>query len=429
LSNFPHTEADVVRYLSQVFRGDVRSDETTHYFTVRGLGSGQEFPFLRKQLLEIFASLNEKEIGDETALHTFNSYEIIVNEENSFPGHRLRGNPIQVGDTTSALSYEVSSVSDEYLIWLICTASVNNFLNDLGIYMISSYVQRFVSEQSSKTITALEILKKLSSRLTTLKIKSLNKQNLQQFQVITHSFLFHIAYNLDFAFVPQRFFEEISRRGRINRIRRSGINDEIDPPRRTYNEYLVNHYILAISTDSPTVQFLSHYHVIEHFFESIINDDLIEQIKTSITQPGFSYKRKKDVDQLISTVKKTLKIRSESITYNERNALKLSLTKFVDISQLILELEKYDSAIINYYSTIEVSFSKAPTVAFRSGDEKRIIDELTQRIYATRNALVHSKEGDKARYTPFRDERALVKEIPLMRFISEIVILAVSEVV
>lgn len=101
--------------------------------------------------------------------------------------------------------------------------------------------------------------------------------------------------------------------------------EELDPPRRTYNEDLVSHYILAISTDSPTVQYLSFYHVLEHFFESVFNDDLVDQIKSALTQPGFSYKRKKDVSQLIATIKKNLQIRSETITFSEIDALRLSL--------------------------------------------------------------------------------------------------------
>jgi len=208
-----------------------------------------------------------------------------------------------------------------------------------------------------------------------------------------------------------------------------GVAEELDPPRRTYNEDLVNHYILAISTDSPTVQFLSHYHVLEYFFESIFNDDLIEQIKTSITQPGFSYKRKKDVNHLISTIKKSLQIRSETITFSEAEALHLSLSKFVDIAQLITRLEEYDLSLIDYYANTEVPFSKGVTIAFRSSDQACVIRELARRIYATRNSLVHSKDGDKARYTPFKDERALVMEVPLLRFISEMVILSVSEIV
>ena len=35
---------------------------------------------------------------------------------------------------------------------------------------------------------------------------------------------------------------------------------------------------------------------------------------------------------------------------------------------------------------------------------------------------------DKPKYTPFKDDRILVKEIPLMRFISEMVILSESSI-
>lgn len=80
-----------------------------------------------------------------------------------------------------------------------------------------------------------------------------------------------------------------------------------------------------------------------------------------------------------------------------------------------------------YYANNEVPFSKGKIVGLRSVDKDRVVKDLTNRIYATRNSLVHSKDGDKARYTPFKDERALVMEIPLMRFVAEMVILAVSE--
>jgi len=121
---------------------------------------------------------------------------------------------------------------------------------------------------------------------------------------------------------------------------------------------VINHYILAISTDSPTVQYLSHNHVLEHFFESVFNDDLIEQIKLSLTQPGCSYKRKKDVAQLISTIKRSFQIRSETIAFSELDALRLTLTKFLDVAPLVLRLEEYDTSLIDYYTNTEVPFSK-----------------------------------------------------------------------
>lgn len=427
---FPHTEDAVVGYLSSIFRGDVRSDADTLHFKVRGVEGGREFPLVRKKLNALLTSLAGRDISDETGLYSDTTYEIIVNEESPFPSRRMRDDVIRVSDNETNITYEVSPASDEYLLWLICTASAKGSPRDLGFGTMGPRIrlERILIEEPTAVRDVFDVLRLMSIRAITLKLTSTTKQNLRRFHTATYSFLFHLAYNLDLALVPQRFFEEVSRRGRISRMRRS-TTDELDPPRRTYNEDLVSHYILGISTDSPTVQFLSYYHILEHFFESVFNDDLVEQIKTSITQPGFSYKRKKDVGQLIATIKKSLQIRSETITFSEQEALRLSLIKFIDITQLVARLDEYDPALVDYYANTEVPFSKGATVALRSGNSEHIIKELTRRIYATRNSLVHSKDGDKARYTPFKDERALVTEVPLMRFVSEMVILAVSEVV
>lgn len=260
------------------------------------------------------ASIKVKDLNDETALYTDTSFEIIVNEEGPIPARRIRDDVIRVSDNESTITYEVSPPSDEYLLWLIATASTMGTLRGLGFGMLAPRIRlsRLLADEQEAQFDALGVLR-LLARAITLKLSSTSKLGIRRFQSATYSFLFHLAYNLDIALVPQRFFEEVSRRGRITRMRRS-TTEELDPPRRTYNEDLVNHYILAISTDSPTVQFLSHYHVLEYFFESVFDDDLIEQIKTSITQPGFSYKCKKDVNHLISTIKKSLQIRSETIT-------------------------------------------------------------------------------------------------------------------
>jgi hypothetical protein len=430
LIEFPHTEDDIAGYLARVLRAELRVENGSYFFKIRGIAQDREFSLNQVNIQAITASIRSKYLNDETALFSDTSFEIIVREENPFPARRIRDDVINVSDNESGITYEVSPASDEYLIWMIATASIKGTLRDLGFGMFPPRmrIERLLAEEGDEPLDALDLLRAVSIRLITLKVISTSKQSLRRFLSATYSFLFHLAYNIDIALVPQRFFDEFSRRGRISRIRRS-TTDELDPPRRTYNEDLVNHYVLAISTDSPTVQFLSHYHVLEHFFESVFNDDLIEQIKTSITQPGFSYKRKKDIGQLISTIKKSLQIRSETITFSEPEALRLSLTKFLDISQLVARLEEYEPTLIDYYANTEVPFSKGATVALRSGESESIIRNLTRRIYATRNSLVHSKDGDKAQYTPFKDERALLMEVPLMRFVSEMVILAVSEVV
>jgi hypothetical protein len=236
-----------------------------------------------------------------------------------------------------------------------------------------------------------------------------------------------MGYNLDIAFVPQRSLDELSRRGRISRMRRARIG-EVDPPRRLYNEDLIHHYLLAVSTDNPVVQFLSYYHILEHYFEAVFNDDLIDSIKERLTHPGFSYKRKKDIEQIINLIKKSLRVRNDGVGFSENEALRLCLERFVSIPELVTRLEEYDRTVLDYYRDNKVSFADGVAVDLRGGDsEGDIRKNLARRIYATRNALVHSKDGERGNYTPFIDERALAREIPVMRFMAEMVILRESE--
>jgi hypothetical protein len=82
--------------------------------------------------------------------------------------------------------------------------------------------------------------------------------------------------------------------------------------------------------------------------------------------------------------------------------------------------------LLGYYASNKVEFSGGDTIRF-NGDQSEVIKALARRIYKTRNALVHSKDGPKGKYTPFTDDRWLIPEIPLMRFIAEQIIIATSE--
>lgn len=369
--------------------------------------------------------LSQYSITDETALVSDTTFEILVQEESPSHFRRFREDRLCVAEHDDGLEYELSPISDAYLTWLLSTATTQREMRDLGFgFMSPLRLGRIRDEIESPnpfdTLRAASV-----NRFLTLKIRAKSKTTPKRFQLLGSSFLFHIAFNLDIALVQIRFLEEVSSRGRINRMRRSKA-DEIDPPRRTYNEDLVAHYVLAVSTDSPSVQFLSYYHVLEHFFESIFNDELVDKIKSQITHPAFSYRRKKDVTSLIDQIKRSLQIRSETITFSESEALRLTLEKYIDISELTSKINEYSPALLEYYRLNEVPFAKTPTVDLTSHDHKAIIKNLGRRIYDTRNALVHSKDGDKQRYTPFKDERALLSEVPLLRFISEQVIVGTS---
>jgi hypothetical protein len=76
---------------------------------------------------------------------------------------------------------------------------------------------------------------------------------------------------------------------------------------------------------------------------------------------------------------------------------------------LIDKLNAYDGALLDFFKSSKVEFSSGVEVDLRSLDSAAVAKALAKRIYSTRNSLVHSKEGERSKYTPFKDDRALVK--------------------
>ena len=162
------------------------------------------------------------------------------------------------------------------------------------------------------------------------------------------------------AFVSVRSLEEVVRRTRLRRIRRVKL-DDLDPPRRIYDSDLVSHYQMGVATDSPLLEYLSYYHVAEHFFEAVFEDDLITHVRTALTQPGFSFRRKPDVRALIKLVRAKSRFQREDVTFSEPEALRLVLAKYVDIESIRGKLDTLEESLVPYYAKTPVSFAEPQT--------------------------------------------------------------------
>lgn len=417
----------IIELLSEFCRATAEEDGETYVFSLQSLRiNGYKLYLPRATVEEVVNALDALDVYEETALVSSKTYEVAVREESGAPLRRLREDKIEVCNQDAGLSYELSPASDAYLVWMLGQMKDRLDPRDSRPGMIyRPSLDRQIQDEGG--MTPLEFIKQTSFRWLTLKISSEKSTPSNLFARYTHAFLFQIAYNLDISLVPQRLIEEMVRSGRINRMRRSRTED-IDPPRRVYNEDLVQHYLLAVSTENPVIEYLSYYHVLEYFFEMVFNDDLINTVRDSLTSPSFSYKRKADIGKLINSIKRSLQIRSETITFSEVEALKLCIERFVSMPDLVEKLNAYDEALLDFYKSNKVEFSSGPEVDLQLPDSAAVSKTLAKRIYQTRNSLVHSKEGERSKYTPFKDDRALVKEVPLLRFISEMVIVNDSAV-
>lgn len=421
-------ETRAIELLSLSLRCEPEETEDDYLFTYSGRAGGTLLLKLGKATIQaLVKEINEKTVHSSLWLHDDTSMELLVREENPIPVRRFRADELHIHDDDNGISYWVSEASDAYLLFFLDQIEQHSDIRNFFRPYLNSMMERRLLEQDNSP-SLFEFLRINSIRISTVRIKCASKTSVARMSRFVNSFLFQLAFNTDIALVPQRELDALSRSGRISRMRRNRLPD-IDPPRRIYKEDLIHHYLLAISTDNPVVEYLSHYHVLEHFYEAVFNDDLILNIQSQITQPSFSYRRKQDIKGLISTIRKSLKVRNDTITFSEEEALRLTLAKFIDVPALLHDLEAYDTKLVDYYSDKKVTFSGGAEVNLRSGDSEEILKKLAKRVYQTRNALVHSKDGEKAKYTPFADDHALSMELPLLRFISEQTILKDSSLI
>ena len=126
---------------------------------------------------------------------------------------------------------------------------------------------------------------------------------------------------------------------------------------------------------------------------------------------------------LAKWVGKKMKNDNEDGRGNELDSLKYLLEEYVSIEDLIDELESWNADLKSYYQTQNVSFAGSKKDKIAWTDKEGVYTNISNRIYYTRNALVHSKSGQADKqYRPQKHKDKLVKEIPLIQVIAELVL-------
>jgi hypothetical protein len=400
-----------------------------YYFSIEDFETDKKIVVSQVKIEAAIEQLKKSKELDESGIYDNYKLEVHVREESRVLGYsRFRDREVLIDDQDNAIKYYIGSLSLPYILYIIEKAKEFGSLAELLKNPFPrTMLRRKIEEETQDNITIEEYFSFLLFRYQSIRIESNKSQNIEFLNNLLMSFIFQISFNSNSVIIPQRNISDIFRNRRLGRFRRTKI-DELDPPRRIYPPDIINHYQMALASESPYLEYLSFYHVMEHFFDSVFNDDLLENIKNNLTAPSFSYKRKKDLMGLVKLVTKAVQVRNEDYTFNENEALRLTLKKYIDVEKLKNDVDGFEPSFINYYKTTKVKFSDGDFIDFDETDESKLLKSLANRIYKTRNSLVHSKDNDKAKYTPFHDDKELIMEIPLLRFISEQIIIKSSKI-
>lgn len=327
-----------------------------------------------------------------------------------------------IEDCENQIKYTIDVASQDYVIWFLFSLDDRELrrIRDFSVSRSGWWYRNEGQEEEQKSL--LEFLRRNLRSLLTLKIQCASPKTKVQFEQIFDSFRFQLANSFNDVIMPLNDLKDLCMPMVGRRITTSP--NEFTAPKRVYVTELTNQYYMGLSSKLPFVQFISYYHVMEYYFEKVYNDDMIKSLQDKISSPRFSIKREQDIKEIVKYVTKKVHDKNERYDINELEALELVLKKYIDISDLLSNIP--DTAI-DYYKTYEVPFSKGDIVDFNEVTNPKIYKKMAARIYKTRNSIIHSKSGEKSVYSPFKDDGALEKEIPLLRYIAEEIIIKTSE--
>ncbi|MCZ7474659.1 hypothetical protein [Micromonospora sp. WMMC273] len=411
----------MVAVIGEALGCDVESSDDEYLF-----GGGQLsslLPVKKAAIEELVDTVGKYEELNPACVVTETSYEVMVRTESrSLMTSRLFEDGVSLEDPQSETSYELGPASPAFMVHLILR------MRDQVGPRWRRNVRAPLSWRDRQRRESVDGLAAFRSviRVRTLRLTSAARRSPAWWKPYADAFFFHIGFNLDVPVMPLAGIDHLLEPSKIRGMRRSSM-DDLDPPRRHYVMDLVHHYQLGVSADSAMLKYLSYYHVAEHWFENIFQDDLVEKIQGFLTSPDFSYRRKQDVRSLIKRVSKEIQVKDDGVVISEQAALRLTLERYVDLPRLLNDLNSFDRTLHATYANRVVSFSGGDTFDLMNRNRSEVIAAMGRRIYKTRNSLVHSKEGAKGRFIPFAHDAELSTEVPLMRFVAEQIIVATSK--
>ena len=402
---------DKVKFILKRFNKEFNIDysEDSISYTV----GEKSYEFSKSDYNNITNDAMKSDLSQFTVL-TNNSYEVIIYQTNKMVRRLL---PYKLEERIVSTNIKDSMNNIEYKFQEISDVMVWNIIKEIDLESLKRtfmiFPPRLRGDEGENLFNLLRVCFRNPYSLIVSYNKDIDKNKLNDY---INSFLFNFCYNYGYSFRIMNSLDELLNI-RYRNKNSSYKSEELDAPRLLYKQDLTEQYHMAVSSEDPFVQFIGFYHIMEYFYEEIYKEGVVNNVKEILLDPGFSTKRKKDIMKLVDLINKK---RTESTVGSELEALELTLRKYIDIEKIIEKLNEIDEDIIEYYKNNKVNFSNGDAIDL-IGDKKHIFKKLANRVYKTRNSLVHSKSNEvrlneRGIYKPFKDSKALLKEIPLLKW-------------
>lgn len=267
-------------------------------------------------------------------------------------------------------------------------------------------------------------------RLASVKVVSDKALSQSKLKELADAYAFTLMYRTGDCIGEYQDIQDALSYGSVRYYIRYGIDDIDTPPAMTYEKDVIDYYSLALSSDDVYVRYISFYHVLEFHFERVFRKEMSQLLRDMIVRPDFSYTSDAKLYGVVKTISKELRATHDRGFGNEEKELGYVLKAYVNMAHLRTRIEEIERGAQEFYEREKCPFTQKKTTVDWSSDDDAL-KAIVKRVYETRNALIHSKDRDDTnsyRYRPYKDEKKLRKELPLIQALAEQVIIGSGKV-
>ncbi|MGD0753164.1 MAG: hypothetical protein ABSA23_17380, partial [Anaerolineales bacterium] len=297
-----------------------------------------------------------------------------------------------------------------------------NFFRFEEAYLQQTLANMRMEFEINKDIRRKFTFQEMLPRPRTIKVYNLHKSSaeeaLETSLPIVDACLFELTYLINITLVLEEEWPRRQPKIKPFSYGESFSGSQFPLKRVAYNPDIIRFYLRGMGSSDPFNKFLSLYQILEYFFISVSDEQLYQKLTQHINDPRFTTSPTY-LDRIIQEV---IEHKGES---DETEMLKAVLNKFIDEKDLIEFIKAYESHLGEYpFTKKHKIFGEELEVKLDPGHTN---GNIAKRIKTIRNALVNSSDRyeRKERYIPSTNsENMLRREIPLLKYLAERVIIA-----
>ena len=204
-------ESRAVELLGEAFRCVSVETEEEYKFSPRNLRHKSPVSISKTNLTAIVTALNEKSRHESLWLYDDTTMEILVRDESQRSPLIFGDVEINLQDKDNGVSYEITSASDEYILFFLDAIAEHSDARQLRNYLRSPILEGYgFSAKREEPLTVFELMRMAYLRIRTVQIKCNSKTSASRISSLANAFLFQMAFNTDIALVPEKEIDSIS---------------------------------------------------------------------------------------------------------------------------------------------------------------------------------------------------------------------------